>query len=251
MRFEYPTAGTVKALRELWKRCFGDTDDFLDVFFSTGFAPERCRCAMDGDALTAALYWLDCRYQGRKLAYIYAVATDLAYRGQGICHALMADTHDLLRRLGYAGALLVPGSDGLWGFYGAMGYVPCAGLSTVSTEAGAPVALEQITPRAYAQRRREQLPQGGVIQEGAALAFLAAQCRFYAGDRCLVAARREGERLFAYELLGDIAAAPGVVAALGASEGELRCPGEAQRYAMYLPLDDDGMPRYFAFGFDR
>ena len=102
------TEAQIPQLRELWQRAFGDTDDFLDDFFSTAFAPHRSRCiTVDGD-LAAVLYWFDCTLEQKKLAYLYAVATDPAHRGKGLCRALMADTAETLKATGYAGMVLVP-----------------------------------------------------------------------------------------------------------------------------------------------
>ena len=63
----------ISSLRRLWKEAFGDTDEFLDAFFSTGFSPDRCRSiTMEGETAAAA-YWLPCVCQGQPFAYIYAV----------------------------------------------------------------------------------------------------------------------------------------------------------------------------------
>ena len=102
MTIDCPTPDQIPALRRLWQQAFGDTDRFLDGFFQTGFAPERCRCLWEADNLAAALYWFDTEYGVNRFAYLCAVATDSAYRGQGFCHRLMADTHAHLARLGYA-----------------------------------------------------------------------------------------------------------------------------------------------------
>lgn len=251
MRFDHPTPDRVGVLRMLWKQAFGDEDAFLDAFFSTGFSPERCRCALEGERLAAALYWLDCELEGRKIAYVYAVATDRAYRGRGICHGLMADAHGLLEARGYSGAVLVPGDPTLWSFYETMGYRPCTQIRTIYAHAGQELAaLRPIRPDEYARLRRERLPQGGVIQEGAALAFLATQAAFYAGDDLLLVARREAEELFALELLGDTAPIGGIVTALGAQRGRFRCPGAGERSTMYRSFDGSPAPNYFAFAFD-
>ena len=112
----------------------------------------------------------------------------------------MEDTHALLAAQGYSGAILVPGEDSLWRFYGRMGYEPCTKIRTVDCDAGGqPVALGRIGMEDYARLRRQRLPAGGLLQEGPSLAFLATQAAFYEGEGLLLAARREGERLFAYK----------------------------------------------------
>ncbi|MBQ9762025.1 MAG: GNAT family N-acetyltransferase [Oscillospiraceae bacterium] len=249
MRIDHPTQ--IPPLRQLWKQAFGDGDAFLDHYFSTAYAPDRCLCANEGDALAAALYWLDCEVDGRKIAYIYAVATEAEFRGRGICHKLMAKTHEILKNQGYSGTILVPGEPALEDFYAPMGYRSCTEIREVVCARGPePAALRPIDGAEYARLRRELLPENAVIQEGASLSFLATQAEFYAGTHWLLAARREGECLYGLELLGDITAAPGILTALGCAQGQFRTPGPGRPFAMYRPLDAAPAPAYFAFAFD-
>ena len=89
-----------------------------------------------------------------------------------------------------------------------------------------------------------------MIQEGENLAFLEKLTRFYTGDGFLLCASIEKNRLRAPELLGDITAGPGILAALGVPEGTFRFPGRGQPFAMYRPLTDALAPRYFGLAFD-
>ena len=92
MKADYPAGAAVPGLKKLWRLAFGDSEETVDAFFATGYAPDRCRSMMDGETV-AALYWLDCSCEGETLAYIYAVATHPDYRGRGLCRRLMEDTH--------------------------------------------------------------------------------------------------------------------------------------------------------------
>ncbi len=247
MRIEYPAE--TSALRNLWQEAFGDGDEFLDIFFSTAYSPRRCRRVTIGDKTAAALYWLDMDYPGGKLAYIYAVATAEKFRGQGLCRALMADTHAQLKSEGYAGVILVPQDQGLRKMYAAMGYAPAGGISQFSATAATAVPLRPVTPEAWQEARRELLPRA--VQLGdAALAFLSRLVGFYQGEDFLLAAAREGENLHAAELLGDASAAPGILSALGCTRGDFRTPG-TEPFAMFLPLTSDApRPEHLGFAFD-
>lgn len=248
MRAEHPAPQQIPALRTLWQEAFGDTDAFLDSFFAAAFSPKRCLCM--GDA--AALYWFDCELDGQKIAYIYAVATAKAHRGKGLCRELMAQTHTHLQSRGYAGAVLVPGSEGLFAMYGQMGYEICGSVQEFSCHAGqAAVPIREISASEYAALRRKLLPPGGIVQEGENLAFLQAQLELYAGEGFLLAAEVSGDGVTAAELLGDSAAAPGIVKAFGKPSGRFRAPGNNRPFAMWLPLTPDApMPRYFGLAFD-
>lgn len=251
MKIDFPSPSQIPQLRRLWKEAFGDEDAFLDQFFSTAFSSHRCRCVELDGQIAAGLYWLDCRYDSKRIAYIYAVATGKAYRGQGLCAALMADTHAILTQMGYTGAILVPGDEGLFRMYGKMGYQICSHISkkTVSASETA-AALRRIGVEEYAQLRRLLLPYGGVLQEGENLSFLEKLTGLYAGEGLVFCASLEDGKLSVPELLGDITAAGGIVAALGATEGTFRYPGQNQPFAMYCPLADAPTPQYFGLAFD-
>lgn len=252
MKPDYPTASQIPGLRSLWKEAFGDTDAFLDLFFSTAYSPRRCRCIEEKGSVTAALYWFDVSCGGQKLAYIYAVATAAASRGQGLCRRLMDDTAQVLKAQDYDGILLVPQDEGLRTMYGRMGYLPATALDTFFCAADpAPVPIRELTPEEFAARRASLLPPGSVIQEGEGLSFLASLARFYEAPALLAAVSREIEHLRILEFLGPRTAAPGLVAALGHTEATLRSPGGNTLFAMYLPLNPAcKKPAYFAFCFD-
>lgn len=236
-------------LKKLWKQAFGDSDAFLDSFFRVAYAPDRCRYLLEDGQLAAALYWFDCALDGRKLAYIYAVATDEAFQNRGLCRRLIADTHDHLRAKGYAGAILVPGSRELFALYEKLGYRTCSHVDQITCAAGTPVPLRPIGTAEYAAARRNLMPDGGVVQEGATLDFLARFARFYAGDGFVLAATEEDGKVHIHELLGKADAA-GVVAALGALEGCVRTPGTTIPFAMYHSLDGSPAPSYFGLALD-
>lgn len=248
-----PKQSDREALRGLWKEAFGDSDDFLDLFEQTAYSPERARALFcDGD-LSAALYWFDCECEGEKIAYLYAIATAKSQRGRGLCRALMEETHAQLRDRGYAAAILVPSEPSLFGFYEKLGYKIATQVREFSCRAdGTPIKLIRIGAQEYAKLRRSLLPEGGVVQEKENLSYLAAQAELYRGEDFLLAVRREAERLFGIELLGDESAAPRIVRALGKERGSFRTVGAERDFSMLLPLDDKKTrcPTYFGLAFD-
>lgn len=253
MIIDAPRDAHIPSLRSLFEEAFGDTDAFLDIFFSTAFSPNRCRCVTENGRVLAALYWFDCYCHGARMAYLYAVATSVSHRGQGLFTALMEDTHKHLASRGYAGAILVPGEASLFSFYEKSGYVVCGGVKEFSCAASEKsVTLYPIDTEKYANLRREYLPEGGVIQEGENLNFLAKQASLYMGDRFLLAARREGDILCVLELMGDLQNAPAIVRALGCALGHFRTVGDQKPFAMYRPLVDPPLPApvYFGLAFD-
>lgn len=215
-------------LRQIWKESFGDSERFIDLFFRSAYAPERSLVLIRQEELVGAGYWLDCAVAGKRLAYLYAIAIDSRYQRQGLGTQLLKAMHHRLARQGYAGALLVPGSRELRGFYAQLGYR----TSSHRPMPHGPIPDSPVSPAQYARARRALLPDNGVIQEGENLRFLAGQAAFYADVSRIAAVSTQDGRCL--ELLGPEPAAMG------------------EDYAMLLSLGKDQLPEelYFAFGFD-
>ncbi len=258
--FDEPHPSQLSALRMLWKEAFGDSDDFLDIFFSTAYEAKRCRVATINGNVVAALYWFNCQLNNESLAYIYAVATAKRYRGLGICHSLMESTHSHMMSLGYIGAILSPADEALTNFYKNLGYRISSRMHEFSCkcspiDARNNIVIRKIDKLEYATIRRNLLPPNSIIQENENLDFLEAQAEFYAGDDFLLVANSDGDKLNGIELLGNKEVAPAILSVLGYKQGHFRTPGDDSPFAMYLPLSDKTFKRvennlYLGFIFD-
>lgn len=256
MTIKQPDSTQIPQLWDLWREAFGDSGEFLNAFFETAFSPERCLCATGNGQVIAAVYWFDCELRGKKIAYLYALATAINHRGHGIAHILMEQVHSRLCEQGYEGVILVPGQEKLFAFYESMGYRTCTRMGELVCS-GAPedVQLRRVTPEEYAKERRalfSLIEPGGVLQEGENLAFLATQAELYIGQNCLLAAVPDGNTLRGLELLGDHQTAPAIVQTLGYAMGYFRIRGQSKPFAMYRPLGSSTLaaPTYFGLAFD-
>ncbi len=250
MNIDHPRPGQKAALQALWAEAFQDPDTYIHSFFSAAYSPRRCLCISKDKQIIAAAHWLDCSYSGGKLAYIYAVATAEAHRGQGCCRELMNGIHEALKKEGYAGAVLVPGSAALAGMYRSMGYEFFGGMEEFTCRAAPlPLPLREVSPMEYGRLRRNCLPEDGVQQAGENLRFLSQQAKLAVGEGVLLAYTQIQGELFVPELLGNVTAAPGIVRALGFEKGRFRIPGKTP-FAMFHPLQDATAPGYFGFAFD-
>lgn len=251
MTINAPRREDLPALRRIWQEAFGDDDTFLDRFFTTGYSPRRCRALYLQDRPAAVLYWFDCFLGEAKFAYLYAVATDEAFRGRGLCRALIADTHRHLQDAGYRGAALVPGEVSLFSFYEKLGYRPFCPMTRVTVSAGeTPVRLNALTAEAFSQQRQTFLIPGALVQTGDTVAFLSSFSRFYSCGQALMCVSKEGDTAHFQEYLGDPAQLPGVIAALGVSAASVCLPGKDNR-AMYYPFSPDcPAPTYLGIALD-
>lgn len=253
MWIDYTTPQQLPQLRALWHTAFGDSMEFIDAFFRTGYSPERSRCITEDGQVLSVLYWLDCYYEGRKMAYLYAVATHPDHRGRGLFRTLAENTRVLLKEQGYCAELLMPGDQSLRQMYAKMGYITTCSMTELqcARENAPPAPLAPISTAQYAALRPSYLPSDGAVQAGENLDYLATYAEFYTGEDFLLAAIREGNTLFGLELLGNTAAAPGILSALGCKSGKFRTPGKAIPTAMSRPLTENAkIPGYLGFLFD-
>ena len=235
-------------LKKLWQEAFADPDNFIDFFFSKIYSPNRCHCILDQGMPASVLYWFDCDLKGRKLAYVYAVATLKSHRGQGLAQKLIRESHEILREQGYAGVILVPADEKLFSFYKNLGYEVATTCSRLTCQAGdSPVAIQKISPAEYARLLPAFLPEGGVGPGEGMLRFLDGYCQFYAGADFLMICEETKDGFKTQEFLGNIQAAPGILKALDFAEGHFHTPGKDRDFAMWLPLDE-GCPKPGWFG---
>lgn len=252
MRIDQPAESQIPELLEMWKTAFGDYGGFWEMFLETAFEAEHCRCVTVDGRAAAALYWFDTACNGQRMAYVYAVVTHPGCRNQGLCRLLLADVHRYLTENGYSAVLLVPEKESLRQMYRKLGYADCTTVSEFVCHTGTePVPVRAIGQAEYGRLRRDYLPEGGVLQEGKNLDFLAAQAQLFAGEDFLLAAYLEEDTLHGMELLGNRDAAPGILQVLKCTQGSFRTPGGEKPFAMFHPLTADAVvPQYFGFAFD-
>ena len=249
MRIEHPSEKHIPCLKKLWQDSFGDTDEYIDIFFDTAYSKDRCLVALDGQCPVGVIYWLDCAFFDRRIAYFYAIATKKSHRGKGICSRLMEYAHSHLRELGYSAVILVPGEPSLFDFYGKMGYETGSYVDEIKCQkAEGDITIREINGNEYASLRRKYLPQNGILQENEHIKYLEKQAKLYTGKDFLLSCRKEDDALTGLELLGDTSLAPYIVNALGCSHGNFRTMGDKKPFAMYLSLEKQPLPRTFYFG---
>lgn len=236
------------SLKCLWKTVFGDPDEAIEAFFDRAYSADRCRYIEEDGILLSALYWLDCEYEGGKLAYIYAVATHPAHRGKGLASKLLEETHAHLKALGYAGAVLKP-AKGLFPFYERLGYVTSGFISRFhAASASVPTEIKELSVAEYGRLRCSYLPENGIVQEGVTLDYLHAYAKFFASKDALFCVGREEPVIFEY--LGNPDSAPGILAALEIPSAEIPTAGDEIPFAMWHPLNCTKMPGYLGISLE-
>lgn len=251
MNIDNPSMHHIPQLKKLWKNAFGDSNETIDNFFNVAFSCDRCLCKLDNDNVVSVLYWFDCSLNNIPIAYIYAVATDVNYRGKGMCSNLMKYAHGCLADKGYGGAVLVPGAPELFAFYGRMGYNVCSGISLLNNKASQNIVdIHSVTPHEYEKLRKMYLPDDSVIQDGINTEYLSTEYELYYGDGFVFASKVVGDKVYSPEFLGRIEYIPQIINTLGCGEGTFRTPGNERAFAMWIPFDNINPPKYFGLAFD-
>ena len=214
----------VPAQRELWKLAFGDSDSYLDNFYTTYYRPEQVIVLEENGAVRSMTAWFDTAFvvpgQGEyRAAYLYAVATHPQCRGRGLAAQLLAGTDEYFRSLGIPAVTTVPAEPSLHNFFGANGFRECFRIlgGTLRREEILPPpsnVLRPALPEEYGQVREQLLADiPHIAYPAGALAYQAGCCALgdgglfigetKEGPACLCAERAEEDLVIVKELLGS------------------------------------------------
>jgi|WetSurMetagenome_2_1015567.scaffolds.fasta_scaffold325293_1 hypothetical protein len=118
----------IPQLKQLFKVCFGDTDAFLDLFFTEYFPNTTCMVAIRDERIASMLFLCPAKMMDedslRLLYYVYACGTLPEYRQLGIMDQLLQISHAFAKQQDAWGLLLVPANEHLSTYYGRLGFVP-------------------------------------------------------------------------------------------------------------------------------
>lgn len=215
-----PTWADLPRLTELWQEAFGDDREDVENFQETAFSCDRALLAQEQNPV-AGIYWMDAQIAGQKVAYLYALAVQKAYRSRGIGKRLLEKTMEILKEEGYQAAILVPGEESLYTYYEKAGFVPFGKTQKLSIEKKVPgLPAKKISPEIYLALRQKVNPD--VQWTEAAISYLGRFCDFYTGGEWLLAISRDG----AQEFVGNPADLPHILYTLNIENISVLLPGE-------------------------
>ncbi len=110
----------------MWKRCFGDPDDYMELYFRYKYRPEDTLLYMEGSKAVASMQMLTYRFtfHGVEIPVIYlsGVCTLPAYRNRGYARALLMEGFSEAIRRGVPLIILVPQEEGVMNWYTQYGF---------------------------------------------------------------------------------------------------------------------------------
>ena len=250
IRFAEP--GDRARLMELWALIFGDSPETIEGYFARRHADENMLVFIEGGILCGMLSMLpltlvsgDAEYPAR---YVYAVATDPAFRGRGIATDLLLRAHDEMIARGDVASVLVPASESLFGYYAKRGYRTAFSMDVETFDAAAlppfPAggAFACCAPGEYARLRDAAFSRRGLYArwDENAVAFACEGMnltKLTLGDGAGCALwERDGDGVFVRELalagmrVSDAMAILNVAA--GAASYRVRLPGDGLPFGM-------------------
>ena len=124
--FRFAKESDANKLKKLWKTCFGDDDEYIDLFFNNRFNPNECLTAFCGESLAAMLFLLPitavCKEKRYPARYIYAVCTEPKFRNRSVSTRLLNAAHEYMAENQIAMSLLVPAEKSLFDYYEKRGF---------------------------------------------------------------------------------------------------------------------------------
>ncbi len=161
IRFAEP--GDRPRLMALWALIFGDPPEAVEGYFARRHEDENMLVSVEDGILCGMLSMLPMTLIARgaeyPARYVYAVATDPAFRGRGVATELLFRAHEEMAARGDAASVLVPASEGLFGYYAKRGYRTAFSIDVkdYAARALAPFpaggAFEPCKPRTYMRMR--------------------------------------------------------------------------------------------------
>lgn len=123
---EHPAESDLAELKSLWKEAFGDTDEFIEGFFTRRYSPGSALVYRSGYSIASMIFFPHYEFsiEGKAcgLGYICGAATRKDFRGRGMMGELVGASHKVIGGRGDWFAALIPASDSLYEYYRRFGY---------------------------------------------------------------------------------------------------------------------------------
>jgi len=120
-KYEY-----IPELKIMWHKIFGDSESYLKSFFGKVYKDENTLVDIENSKVVSVLFMIPYKFilDGREnnIVYLYALATDPAYRGRKIMSKLIQKSLDISTKRGYALSVLIPADDSLFEYYRQFGF---------------------------------------------------------------------------------------------------------------------------------
>lgn len=123
---QFANTDNTPLVRSMWKTCFGDTDEYLDLHFSKKYKPENTLLFFDGDIAAAALQMLPytIRFYRKEVPFYYlaGLCTLPRYRNRGYMGQLIKTSFEVMKSRNIPLCGLIPAENWLFDYYTKYGF---------------------------------------------------------------------------------------------------------------------------------
>lgn len=130
--------------KQLWKKCFDDTEEFVEMYFDHCYNDDINIVLQRGDQVISALQMIpySMTYPGEVISasYISGACTDPDFRGRGVMRELLLQSFIRMKQRDIPVSTLIPAEPWLFDYYKKMGYASVFKYSKV------PVNIADTTP---------------------------------------------------------------------------------------------------------
>jgi len=132
-------------IEDLWKISFGDSDDFIRLFFDRVYKDEQTLVIRQHDQVVSALQILpyEMAFCGATVSagYICGVCTLPSERGKGLMSKLMQQAIEVMKQRDYAIAILIPATPQLFNLYRRFDFTDIFYYALEDIQAGKPATV--------------------------------------------------------------------------------------------------------------
>ena len=113
----------INQVKEIWLKCFDVSEDYFDSFLIRFYRPDYMISYKVNNKIVSVSYIIPCTSAMGNTAYLFGLATLPEYRGKGYASALVSETLEACKVLGFDVAVLIPEKKNSTSYYSKFGYI--------------------------------------------------------------------------------------------------------------------------------
>lgn len=122
----YATDQDVLDLKKIWKICFKDTDEFINLYFAYKYKNTNTIVYIDNNKVVASLYMIPytINFYSHEIPFYYlsGLSTLPEYREKGYMSQLIYQAHEIMKERGISLSILIPAEEWLYNYYSKFNY---------------------------------------------------------------------------------------------------------------------------------
>ncbi len=126
----------IEQLKSLWQKTFGDSTAYINSFFDNMYRDENTLVYIEDKTIVSVLYIIEYEIPLEtdkiKIAYLYALTTEPAFRGRGIMSRLIEKSFEIGIKRDYKLCVLIPSEASLFDYYRRFGFKECFSRTTIT-----------------------------------------------------------------------------------------------------------------------